>query len=474
MESSVVKLAISPSSSVDPVPPSAYPSLQAVTSPPPVMPSSWRAVALLHPFSPPPSASPRPNNPFYQLCVANIEYQAGVALDVQIAGCEYGTWWYSITPTGTQLSTDQGATWTAVNMGWSLPSSWFGAQIKSAACAGSSPLNWMPGPSVDWWKVPVPIPGSQSAAATWMWFDSTSAAPVRMMFGNGPPSPTMGDPTQLAFFQMYSFTYFPVFELIEPSSKRLEWSPPTFPGFQIGNPNGYQDFVWNDNFGMTAFMTPVNEAFNPLPTRVLYVWKPDSQYSLFSDRAQDTRMMFNYNLGNTGGIAAQVALLTGPPPAGVQPPTDSDDGFLINYYTNPGQPPTCIGGSQFPFPQEPPTWISTAGVAGTIQATITRNAVVSPGQVVTIFSVLFPPAPPNYPEATYLWTWYAPLDATGASSRPVTFMQSQSGVNLGTSLALADYFYYEQLAQPIDPSNFAVPLACSIQTRNVGLRRSLP
>jgi len=53
-------------------------------------------------------------------------------------------------------------------------------------------------------------------------------------------------------------------------------------------------------------------------------------------------------------------------------------------------------------------------------------------------------------------------------------MQSQSGVGVGTSLALVDYFYYEDFAQPIDPSNFAVPASCSLQTRKMGLRRRLP
>ena len=38
-------------------------------------------------------------------------------------------------------------------------------------------------------------------------------------------------------------------------------------------------------------------------------------------------------------------------------------------------------------------------------------------------------------------------------------MQSQSGVNEGTSLALADYFYYEPL-DSIDASNYTVPVAC--------------
>lgn len=41
-------------------------------------------------------------------------------------------------------------------------------------------------------------------------------------------------------------------------------------------------------------------------------------------------------------------------------------------------------------------------------------------------------------------------------------MQSQSGVGLGTSLALADYFDYEEFNTPIDPCNFAVPPFISI------------
>jgi hypothetical protein len=461
---------------LDPVPPQAYPALRPVTTPPPPMPSSWKAVALLHPFSPPPAGT-RPGNPFFQLCVATIEFRAGEWLSIQVEGCEYGEWWYLVTATATRLSIDKGHSWQAVDMGWSLPSNWFGVRIDQASCAGSSPLNWMSGPTVDWWKVPVPIPKSPPAA-TWMWFASDSGAPVRMMFGDGPPLPTMGDPGRLAFFQMYSFTYLPVFEVIAPSAEPPRWSPELIPGFARGNPRGFRNFVWNDNFGMTAFMTPVNESFDPLPTRVLYVWKPDAKYAVASDRAQDTKMLFDYNPDNSQDIAAQVALLTGPPPPGTPRPPDSDEGFLINYYRNDRKGPyrgcTCIGGSAFPFPQEPPNWVSIPAVEATIQATITDNPVLCPGETITVFSVLFPPAPPNYPEATYLWTWYSPLDPTGTRSRPVTFMQSQSGVNLGTSLALADYYYYEEFAEPIDPANFAVPSCCPAQARRLGLRRRLP
>ena len=39
-------------STVDPVPPSAYPSFQPVTTPQPSMPAVWAATVLLHPYSP--------------------------------------------------------------------------------------------------------------------------------------------------------------------------------------------------------------------------------------------------------------------------------------------------------------------------------------------------------------------------------------------------------------------------------------
>lgn len=462
-------------STIDPVPLSAYPSFKPVNGPPPAMPAAWAATVLLHPFSPPLSTDPKPDNPFFQLCTANVKYVAGSYLSAQVTGTDYGQWWYVITPDQTLLSTDGGRHWTPVNLGWTLPKDWYGAQADNAACAGSSPLNWMSPQPVDWWKVPVPIPQSPPAA-TWMWFDSSSSAPVRMMFGNGPPKPTLGDPTQLAFFQMWSFSYFPSFQSYA-SAEAAPPKPSTFeaaaiPGFAVGNPNGYELFTWNTNFGMTAFMTPVNGHFNPLPTRVLYVWKDDADYRVYSDRAQDTLMLFTYNPDDPQHTQSQTALLTGPAPAGTTPPPESATGFLITSFE--GAPSTCLGGSQFPFPQEPPNWISIPGVEGTIQATISGNPVIAPNTTVTICSVLFPPAPPNYPEATYLWTWYAPQNASGTQSRPITFMQSQSGVNLGTSLALADYYFYENFSQPINPGNFDIPSVCSVQTRNFGLRRRLP
>jgi len=63
---------------------------------------------------------------------------------------------------------------------------------------------------------------------------------------------------------MYSFSYMPIFQQYQTSASLSDftWSAPTIPGFEIGNPKNYRNFVLNGNFGMTAFMTPVNELFN--------------------------------------------------------------------------------------------------------------------------------------------------------------------------------------------------------------------
>jgi hypothetical protein len=449
---------------IDPVPQSAYPVFTPVTTPAPSMPEAWTAVVLLHPFSPPLRADPKPDNPFFQLCVGAVDYVAGEFLSARVKGCIYGEWWYLITPSGTRVSTDGGLKWTDVDLGWTLPVNWFGSQAPAAQCAGSSPLNWMVPRSLDWWKVPVPLGANSPPGATWMWFDSDAGDPMRMMFGDGPPKPTMGDPTQLAFFQMFSFTYFASFRSFpaqEAPPLPKQWSAPSIPGFRVGNPDGYKPFVWNTNFAMTVFSTPVNGNFNPLPTRILYVWKSDTDYKVYTDRAQSTLMLDTYNAAPPGGSKPAKfveALLTGPAPAGVPPPPHSQTGFLYTVYTDGST--NCLSGKKFPFPQEAPTWASTPRVKGTIQATIADNPALCPGHVVTVYSMLFPPAA-NYPEGTYLWTWYSPIKGSdGTQSRPVTFMQSQSGVNLGTSLALDDYFYYEDLAKPIDPGNFLVPAAC--------------
>ena len=452
---------------VDPISDSQYPTLQPFTGPQPTLPQYWECTCLLHPFSPVQSISTPEQiaSPFFEICTATVYYAEGIGLNALLIGSSGRKWWYNVTPSQTTVSTD-GVNFVPVNMGWSVPTTnWFGNKNGEAECAGTSYLNWMQAQAVNWWKIPVStVSPSIPPPATWMWFDNETNFPVRLMFGQGPvASPILGDVTQLALFQMFSFSYFTSFQPLSSNPLSSPLIAPSIDGFTFGNPNNYQLFEWNTNFGMTAFMTPVNEQFNPLPTRVLYNWAADNQYKVSSDRSQNTLMKNVYNPKSS--YTSQVALLTGRAPQGVTPPPNSGAGFIINYFGD--KVIHCDGFGNFPFPQQAPNWVQIPAVEGTVQATVSNNAVLCPGNIVTILSVLFPPSTPteenpnlpNYPDSTYLWTWYSPQNESGSSSRPVTFMQSQSGVGVGTSLALADYFDYEEFTSPIPPCNFAVPPA---------------
>lgn len=472
-----------------PVPPSALPTFTPVNTPAPAMAPAWSATALLHPFSPPPSDLPKVDLPFYQLCIAELDYLAGQYFSAKVVGTEYGQWWYMITPSGTQVSTDEGIFWKDVDIGWSLPTNWYGAQADTAFCPGAAPLNWMSDRLAEWWRIKVPLPSKSASdtapetpsapasapasalapapvAATWMWFDAMTKAPMRMMFGNGPPLPNYGDVTQLAFLQMYSMSYFTDYKEMAAAGAPAEqsnWSKPAIAGFTAGNPQGFVPFVWNGNCGFTAFMTPVNGFYNPLPTRVLYRWVADADYNAYTDRVQSTLMHYNYNPDQPPGqkaIANQTALLTGVSPKGMpNPPDHAGEGFLDTQYED--QSEACMSGGQFAFGQEPPDWVSVPAAKGTICGTIVNNPDLCPGQTITVYSVNFPPAGKKYPEATYLWTWYAPQNGgDGKASRPVTFMQSQSQLSTGTSLALADYYFYDVFEEPIDPASLEIPPYC--------------
>ena len=445
---------------IDPIPASALPAFTPVGTAPPPMPTAWTATVLLHPFSPPPQDQPAPDTPFFQLCTAIIDYAAGRYMSARITGTSYGHWWYVTTPAGTEISTDGGRTWQWVGIGWTLPTDWYGAQASAVTCAGASPLNWLSPTVYEWWKLPVAV-GASAPGAAWMWFDASDKTPYRMMFGSGPPTPVRGDPAHLAVFQMFSFSYFASFAALDTApSLPTTFETAQIPGFSLGNPRAFKPFVWRSDTGMTVFSTPVNENYNPLPTRVLYVWKPDRDYALYSDRAQSTVMHYSTNPTPPDGspqLQYEEALLTGHAPGVTTPPPNSRTGFLYTLRTNGTS--TLVSGAQFPLSQEPPDWLSAEGANPQPVATITNNSRLCPGVTITIYGLLFPPSPPNYPDATYLWTWYAPLPGSdGTDSRPVTFMQSQSGVGVGTSLALNDYFYFTQYSTPIDPANFAIPV----------------
>lgn len=442
----------------DPIRDSQYPQLTSFTGSQPKLPSYWKCTAVLHPFSPLQSNSTPADqaSPFFELCIASVSYAEGVGMNALLVGTSGRKWWYKITQTETLVSTD-GVNYSPVDLGWEIPTTnWFGEKSNEAECSGTGYMNWMEAQKVDWWKIPVGT--TKPPPATWMWFDNSTKFPVRLMFGQGPIKPTLGSPDQLALFQMFSFIHFPSFEPLSSNSLDETLVIPNIKGFTFGNPNNYQLFSWNTNLGMTAFMTPVNEEFNPLPTRVLYKWKSDSEYKVTSDRTQNTLMKYIYNPQNP--FTAQKAVLTGRAPKGVPPPRNSGTGFLANYHSDTLT--KTVAFSNFPFGQQPPAWVQIPEIEGKIHATLVNNPVLSPNQTVTIISALFPPSGDNYPNSTYLWAWYSPLNASGSSSRPITFMQSQSGVGVGTSLALADYFAYEEYKEPIDPCNFTPPPFISI------------
>lgn len=440
-----------------------YPTLNPPYFPnPPVLPFEWSCTALLHPFSPPPTDDPTPDNPFFQLCLANIAYKANEALSIQVVGENYGEWWYWIDMEGTFLSVNRGVSWTEVDTGWTLPGTQW---LANSVCVGNSALNWMGAQNVDWWKTPVP----NSNASTWFWINTTGdfiGLPFRMMFGAPPSTPTQGDPNQLAFFQMFSFSYLVNYNVAD-SNLPEEWQTPSIAGFSFGNTYGYSMLQWNPNFGMTTFMTPVDEQSNPLPTRVFYIWKPDNEYQMASDRAQNTLMWYQtYN--PTNDLIAEEALLFGVAPSSVQPPpTNSGDGYLIDWHQNGSE--TC---ATLPLGQEPPNWASIPAVDGSIHACISNNIELCPGHQIMLVSVLFPPTT-EYLQGRYLWTWYSPFpNSNGSHARPVTFMESASTISEGgTSLALADYFDYQEYGDWLSPDLFTVPASCQSK-KNVSPKKS--
>lgn len=435
-------------------PPPVYPVSPSPQQP--ILPSSWQATAILHPFSPPPTNAQDPS-PFFELCIANVAYAQNNFLSVQLLGASGRTWWYIVTNFQTLLSTDQGNSFQPVETGWALPpTNW----VANGRYFASGPLNWMAeqaGQSVDWWTQPV----TASNAATWIWFDSTTQSPVRMMFGAPPPSPTTGAANQLALFQNFSFTYFPTFA---PASLQQPppWSTPDIPAFSFGNPGGLKLFVWNSNFGMSPMMTPVNASSNPLPTQVLYHWTDGPLYTGLRDRAQKTTMSYEFNSSAPTAPQTDTALMFGSAPA-TMPNPPALAGHWFDYTLDNAGTMTCAmdpGG--LVLGAEAPDWVGTPGEEGQIWAVVVNDPVVSPNNPAAIYSVLFPPSD-QYPQGRFLWTWYSPLDdaSQGVHARPVTFMESASSISEGgTSLALADYYDYQEFSDPIPSWAFNIPSVC--------------
>jgi hypothetical protein len=211
---------------------------------------------------------------------------------------------------------------------------------------------------------------------------------------------------------------------------------------------------------MTTFMTPVNERFNPLPTRVIYRWADDRNYRELTDRAQNTLMSMEENPSDPR--VQESVFLYGFAPPGVPPPPRSDRSWGVDTFKDGTVKCGEIANEHVKLGLQRPWWASEPEAHGAIHACIEDNPVLGPGNEIVVISELFPPIP-QYPQGRYLWTWYAPFPGSkGRRARPVTFMESASNIEEGgTDLALADYFDYREFSQQLPASCFTLPDCCS-------------
>ena len=403
----------------------------------PILPEEWSATVLLHPFSPRQSQYTAKDMLFTQLAIAMLAYSSKRKLFyINVQGCSEGTWHYKMDGKNTYIWNRDN--WLEVDMGWDFPSrDWLD---ESSTYVGNSALNWMKeDEDMAWWKQ------RNNNSSNWFWFNK-KGVPFRIMFGTPPPSISKGNKNNLAFFQMFSFSYIvnfhPAFENLTSFS---------IAGLKCGNPYSFEVFNWTSHFTMSAMMIPIDFKSNPLPTSVFYRWD-DSWNGKREGRLQTTNLYNTYNVNQ--GLVSTAALFGGWSDEHYKP-----DGYLLDSDTSTWTH-RCerVIVDDMPIGQEPPWWpiLGKAQIMAVIRKPLYSPANwVSPltgtNRTVAILGLLFPPHPPQYPDSTYLWTWYDYTEFSEGKgpARPITFMQSASTLGEGTSLALADYFDYFQLEEDV-------------------------
>ncbi|XP_066929808.1 uncharacterized protein [Clytia hemisphaerica] len=415
------------------------------------LPDTWSATIVLHPFSEEQGTGPERDFPFFQLSHGQMtyDYQKGEML-IYVKGCLYGEWWFNVTTHATFVARNSSMQWKKIDLGWTLPGkNWIDPEDKYI---GHSQLNWMNDEvDVDWWKK------NYKNTSTWTWFDrNNDGFPFRIMFSAPPRSNLKGEPDNLAFFQMYSFSFI-VNAKPEPiHHSRLHIMDIGKIGLTCGNPDNFQVFNWTNHFSVSAHMIPVDYPHNPYPTKVYYRWNDDEEYTGAPfDRSQSTIFYHDYNrFERMEGIRADLFghwNSTTKPRPGV--------GFLLKTAIDSRQTECSqMFAGEMPIAQQPPWW-PQLGQAN-IQAIIRRpenasdewrSPLTGSDRTVAIIRVTFPSHLPNFPNSTSLWTWYDYTDfiQAKAAARPIVFMQSAPKFELGTSLALADFFDFHVLPDTV-------------------------
>ena len=415
----------------------AFSACQPATQP--VLPEKWRAVGLLEPFKPPRLFTT------LQLVVGEFVYDAaGPAMRATLYGLQSQSLDLLVADESTYLLIGPYQAPTdcfAVGPIWNPPSrNWLSAK---AQCVGEASLI---STDVQWWKTPAqPYP-----ATTWYWYTTAAARlPWRTLFA--------GPSDDLAVIGQYSMTYFPTFEPLSSTNlpqllqfcrsraqpvietldrrapdlqllvarspneagnaERLDRIGSLIPGLSLEACRNQALPQWPDRQGLgaTTFMTPVKFTNNPFPTEVLYDWHV---------RSQRTRLFYPPQSSQAVGDA----LLIG------------GTGYGVDRYRN-GKI-TCAPGVMPGTPQ--PDWPKLGDCV--CRGVIDNNPVLSPGEITQVLTC-------NMEPPSVFWTWYT------TASRPVVFYQTQSPPDVGTGLALADYYDW-QPGYAVPPDVFDVPSQC--------------
>jgi hypothetical protein len=403
----------------------------------PQLPEKWFATALLEPFKPPRLFAS------LQLVVGELVYDASVpALRATLTGLQTQSVDLLIAKENNYLllgPADAPTDCLPIGSLWAPPSrNWLN---DMATCVGEAPLIQT---DVQWWKTPA----EPKPASSWHWFTTDKRLPWRSLFAA---------PSQdLAVIGEYSMTYYPSFEAVastrlpellqycrsrqdahavtvddvdglrvligqksDPSveAERRERLGSLIPGLSLAACSGQKLPGWPStaDLGGTTMMTPVNFAHDPFPTEILYRWLV---------RSQRTRLYYS----KTNKQFSQDALLIGGTGYGINRFRDGIEQCALNVI--PGTPR--------------PDWPVKGNCV--CRGVIDNNPVLSPGKTTQLLTCDMQPP-------SVFWTWYT------SDSHPVVFYQTQSPPDVGTGLALADYYDW-QPGHPIPPGTFDVPWQC--------------
>jgi len=465
------------------------PPLKNLTRLDTTLPDEWSAVAFLHPYSQVQCCydytDEQLSNPFfpfaYDITKAALKGTHS-RIEMYLKTCNNSTeLWLEQNESGTFFKNCSSCDLNPLNLNWTMPESDWLKDKKDLKYEGSAPLNWMnPDKIMDWYKA---TDESKSANSIWYWYERNEAknksTPFRLMYSVPPTTSVLGSSMKLPLFQMFSFSYIAFDEQYdsEPLNKVKLNSKLEKYGFQCQNDDNWPLFEWPDRITFSSMDIPVDAGSNPVPTKVTYQWKNDlSAQSIPSDRIQITRLNFNsYNNDNYNPNYYQEAVMLGPNCVQGEPLTGR--AFIVSDRRTDWTSrchPLDLG-------QQSPNWPQKG--QGKIHAVIKKPANsgqnwISPftgsNNSVALISVLFPPTNttvfPQYPDSTFLWTWYDyslyedKFSDKFSKARPITFMQSAPGIGVGTNLALADYFDYYEVHQPfpnINYTNLKMDRACN-------------